>query len=66
MADQNQIGDLVIGVPFLNMEDSAIVAALLHQGCTHLGNALATAMFNPEGDSENVLEYLVSPLICFL
>ena len=59
----DQIGDLVIGIPFLSMDDSAVVAALLHQGCTHLGNALAAAMYEPDGDSENVLEYLVSLLL---
>ena len=53
----DQIGDLVIGIPFLSMDDSA----LLRQGCTHLGNALAAAMYDPDGDSEEVLEYLVTP-----
>ena len=57
----DQIGDLVIGIPFLSMDDSALVAALLRQGCTHLGNALAAAMYDPDGDSEEVLEYLVTP-----
>ena len=59
----DQIGDLVIGVPFLSMEDSALVASLLRQGCTHLGNALAAAMYDPDGDSEEVLEYLVTSSI---
>ena len=44
----------------LSPENSAIMSQLLHHGCRHMGNALAACWYDPEGNSEAVIEYLVS------